>query len=285
MCRFAAHHGSDTRSAAGTRGGACQRWGTYGRPRAWRRRWRWWFRRRLKRDADGVIFEHWLASVVGRIWKITCVKMKKMMMIPTEIEARCRRSHTRTLTSVVSCQRIKQCHLRDVCMCVCACMYVCMRIKQCHLRDGCRRIWTYLKMSLLEDEPMEIIICTAAALKSQPCPGWNWVLLFCWKMWHFRTEEWNCNICLFERNLKVSLCQSLWYIPVMSMSLINAIRASATVRVSGDYLNQPAQVEPGITVGSTGCPDPHAHAHAHANFIPPTRNHCHIWQHSQTMSL
>jgi hypothetical protein len=29
----------------------------------------------------------------------------------------------------------------------------------------------------------------------------------------------------------------------------------------------------------------HAHAHAHANFSPPTRNHCHIWQHSQTMSL
>jgi hypothetical protein len=27
------------------------------------------------------------------------------------------------------------------------------------------------------------------------------------------------------------------------------------------------------------------HAHAHANFVPPTRNHCHIWQHSQTMSL
>ncbi len=29
----------------------------------------------------------------------------------------------------------------------------------------------------------------------------------------------------------------------------------------------------------------HAHAHAHANFITPARNHCHIWQHSQTMSL
>jgi hypothetical protein len=29
----------------------------------------------------------------------------------------------------------------------------------------------------------------------------------------------------------------------------------------------------------------HAHAHAHANFISPTRNHCHIWRHSQTMSL
>ncbi len=27
------------------------------------------------------------------------------------------------------------------------------------------------------------------------------------------------------------------------------------------------------------------YAHAHANFIPPTRNHCHIWQHSQTISL
>jgi hypothetical protein len=27
------------------------------------------------------------------------------------------------------------------------------------------------------------------------------------------------------------------------------------------------------------------HAHAHANFITPTRNHSHIWQHSQTMSL
>ncbi len=26
-------------------------------------------------------------------------------------------------------------------------------------------------------------------------------------------------------------------------------------------------------------------AYAHANFIPPTRNHCHIWQHLQTMSL
>jgi hypothetical protein len=25
--------------------------------------------------------------------------------------------------------------------------------------------------------------------------------------------------------------------------------------------------------------------HAHAKFVPPTRNHCHIWQHSQTMSL
>jgi hypothetical protein len=26
-------------------------------------------------------------------------------------------------------------------------------------------------------------------------------------------------------------------------------------------------------------------AHAHANFITPTRNHRHIWQHSQTMCL
>jgi hypothetical protein len=32
-------------------------------------------------------------------------------------------------------------------------------------------------------------------------------------------------------------------------------------------------------------PHAHAHAHVHANFIPPTRNRCHIWQHSQTASV
>jgi hypothetical protein len=33
------------------------------------------------------------------------------------------------------------------------------------------------------------------------------------------------------------------------------------------------------------CKENHAHAHAHANFMAPTRNHCHIWQHSHLRTV
>jgi hypothetical protein len=148
----------------------------------------------------------------------------------------------------------------------CAFVYWCLRFK---IENVCIMVWECvyhgLRMCVSWFENVCIMVWE--------CVYPRWFENVCIMVWECVYPRWFENVCIRD-GLRMcaswfeNVCIMVWECVYHGLRMCVSWLENVCIMVCIDFSGRVSYL-----------------VHAHANFSTPTRNHCHIWQHSQTMSL